>query len=60
MKKPKSKKGKEHKVYAIYDETHDDLAAVSLDYSVLEMQLQLGDLNKDRFSIVEFDIRLVQ
>ena len=52
------KKGKPHTIYAIYDEANDDLVAVSLDYSLLEMQLQLGEYNTDELSIVEFDICL--
>lgn len=60
MKNPKVKKGKEHRIYAIYDETSDSLAAVSLDFEMLQMQLQLGEIDQTRFTIVEFDIQLVQ
>lgn len=52
------KKGKLHTIYAIYNESTDDLVAVSLDYSLLEMQLQLDEYNTDELSIVEFDVRL--
>lgn len=52
------KKGKLHTIYAIYNEFTDDLVAVSLDYSLLEMQLQLDEYNTDELSIVEFDVRL--
>ena len=54
-----NKRGKSHTIYAIYDESSDKLAAVSLDYNMLETHLQLGEFEVGRFSIVEFDIRLV-
>ena len=53
------KKGKTHTIYAIFDEPNDELVAVSLDYSLLEMQLQLGEYNTDDLSIIEFDVRLI-
>jgi len=60
MKKQiKKKSGKQHRIYALYDQINDELAGVGLDLALMEMQLQLGDLNSDRFSIVEFDIRLI-
>ena len=52
------KKGKTHTIYAIFDEPNDELVAVSLDYSLLEMQLQLGEYDTNNLSVVEFDIRL--
>jgi len=51
-------KNKGQVIYAIYDEQTDELISVSLDYSVLDMQFELSELDRDRFEIVEFTIRL--
>lgn len=59
MKTPKSKKVRDHIIYAIYNEQTDELAAVSLDYHALDMQLQLNEFDRGQFSIVEFTVRLV-
>jgi hypothetical protein len=58
MKPPKSKKVRDHIIYAIYNEQTDELAAVSLDYHALDMQLQLNEFGQ-YYSIVEFTVRLV-
>jgi len=58
MKNKINKSGKTHTIYAIYDEVNDELSSVSLDYEMLDMQLQLGDFDRNRFNIVEFDIKL--
>ena len=59
MKRLLNKKEKSHTIYAIYDESCDELVSVSLDYSLLEMQLQINEFDRSRFEIIEFDVRLV-
>ena len=59
MKVKKPKNEKLHTIYAIYDETTDELISVSLDYGVLEMQLEMSGADADRFSMVEFDVKLI-
>ena len=56
MKKPKNK---DHVIYAIYNDQTDELAAVSLDFHSLDLQLQLNEFDRGQFSIVEFTVRLV-
>ena len=59
MTNPNNKKGTIHTIYAIYDTTNDELVSVGLEYDMLEMQLQLGELDRKRFEIIEFDIKLM-
>ena len=53
----KKKSPKTYVIYAIYDIKKKEITAVSLEFDMLQMQLDIDDV--DGYEIIEFDLKLM-